>query len=65
MLSLINGWFFMINGALLNAFPVINIMSPTNPNPTPKSNNINGTCVRPVTGSFIGPGKTIWKKSNQ
>ena len=33
----------MINGALLNALPVINIISPTNPNPTPKSNNINGT----------------------
>jgi len=55
----------MIKGALLNALPVINMMSPTNPNPTPKSNNMNGTCVLPVTGSFIGPGKTIWKKSSQ
>ena len=55
----------MIRGALLNALPVINIISPTNPNPTPKSNNMKGTCVWPVTGSFIGPGKTIWKKSSQ
>ena len=33
----------MIKGVLLNALPVINIISPTNPNPTPKSNNIKGT----------------------